>query len=114
MKSIREILGLPPEKTYDEVPTIGLTNVAIPFDLMVEIIVRQQSQLAQAHAELKGRMDAVEQIVAQVMDQSDHVHGDVIQLQQALEGAATHPVERVDEVTDQKAAEDKEKKQKLN
>jgi hypothetical protein len=94
--SLRKRLGLPEQTKRDEVPKINMSNVQVPLDLMLEIIVRQQNQLFEAMAGITGRMIAGEEMHAANMEQMDHLHADVIELQQFIHAASQHPADKVE------------------
>ena len=107
--NLRKALGLPERLKEGEQPKIMLSNVSLPIDLLLELIIRQQSQLYQENANINGRLAASEQIIAATMDQMEHLHGDVIELQQVLNQAGKHPVERIDEEAEVEEAAEKAK-----
>lgn len=94
---LREILGLPKEEPMTSPPpSVMMNNIPIPMDILMEILIRQQNQLFTEIGNLNGRIAAMEAISAGMIEQTDHLHGDVIELQQALQTAAQHPVEKID------------------
>lgn len=94
--NLRKKLGLP-EATKSDIPLIAMANIPIPLDVLIEVIVRQQSQLFGMLGTLTERAEATEGMIAEIMEQSEHLHGDVVELQQHLQAAAQHPVEKMDE-----------------
>lgn len=98
---LREWFGLDPEMDQDQL-NVNLTQVTMPMDIALQLVFRQQQQLFQALSAIGDRLDVVDHIFALQGEKTEHLHKDVVELQQVLEGAAKHPVERADDVTDEK------------
>ena len=93
--SFKRFLGL--DDKQDSGIRVSMANAQLPLDLVLEMVIRQQNQLFSEMNELKGSMSATDALVIQELENTKHLHDDLIELRQALEGAAKHPVERLDE-----------------
>ncbi len=110
--NLRKRLGLPDREKSGDMPKINMSDVQIPIDLLLEIIIRQQNQIFQENSNLNGRIAASEIISAGVLEQMEHLHNDVVELQQHLQSAGQHPVERVDEESEREQAQEKAQEKK--
>lgn len=107
--TLKRLLGL---KEPDTDININISNITIPLDLAIQIVFRQQQQLFGALNTLQGQLGVAEQVIGNVGLEQTHLHDYLLQLQQNLESASKHPVERVDDQTEQR--EQDEKKEKLH
>lgn len=100
---IKDLLGLSEKEKEHGGIGVSVGNVVLPLDMMIELIIRQQNQLFSENNELKGMLTTADQAMEAMAEQVIHMHADVVQMRQALEGAAQHPVEKVDRETEEKA-----------
>lgn len=106
--TLRRLFGL--EDKQDGGIGITVGRVTLPLDLMLELVVRQQSQLFSMLNGLQGQIAVGEQVMTNMGEHYAHLHDDIVQLQQNLEQAGKHPVERVDEQTERKERKPDEEK----
>ena len=108
--SLAELLGL--RRANNDAANFGVTvgKITLPMDIMIEVLIRQQSQLFSALNDVQGQIAIGEQVTTNMAEHYSHLHDDVLQLQQNLEGMSKHPVERVDEQTDRKERKPDEEK----
>lgn len=109
--TLRRLFGLDSE-SEDAGINVAMSNVTMPLDLALELIIRQQSQLFTMLNGLQGQISVGAQIVTTMGEQYTHLHADLVELQQSLASAAKHPVERVDEQTELR--ENKPEKEKIH
>lgn len=97
--TLRKFFGMEPDQ--DRL-NINLTKVVMPMDIALQLVFRQQEQLFQLISAINSRLDVTDQILTLQGERGEHLHSDVVQLQQVLEGASKHPVEKTDDETEQK------------
>lgn len=97
--TLRRLFGLDSE-SEDAGINVAMSNVTMPLDLALELIIRQQGQLFTMLNNLQGQVSVGAQIATKMDEQIGHLHSDLVELQQSLVSAAKHPVERVDEQTE--------------
>lgn len=97
--TLRRLLGLEPEPEDGGI-NVAMSNVTMPLDLALEMIIRQQGQLFTMLNGLQGQVHVGAQIAINMDEKITHLHNDLVELQGSLASAAKHPVERVDEQTE--------------
>lgn len=98
----KEIFGMEAGNDDDDQININLMNVVLPMDIALQLLFRQQQQLFQALSALNSRLDVGDQVATYQGERMEHLHSDVVELQQVLEGASKHPVEKVDDMTEER------------
>lgn len=95
---------------------LTMSHVNIPLDLMLQVVFRQQNQLFEAIESLKGAIALNEQLIGTIAENTEHLHQDVVHIQQGIESAMTHPVDKVEpkESNDEEPPEERERKRKRN
>lgn len=101
--NLAKLFGLPSGDKADDAASIGVTvgKVTLPLDIMVELVLRQQGQLFSEINNLQGLISVGEQVTSNMAEHYAHLHDDVVQLQQNLQQAVKHPIERLDEQREQ-------------
>lgn len=99
--NIKELFGM--ENEPEEAPlNINMTNVTLPMDMALQLIFRQQQQLFSLISGLQDQINITDQVVSMQGEKTEHLHKDIIEVQQVIESASKHPVEKTDDETEQK------------
>ena len=106
--AFRRFLGL--DDKEDAGIRVSMVEATLPLDMVLELVIRQQNQLFKDQSELGQRIEVNEQVLGSMGESIAHLHNDLVELRQVLENAAKHPVERVDEETEEKSEPEKKRK----
>lgn len=86
-------------KNKTDTNTVGVNlegKVSLPQDIVFELMFRQQTQLVGLVSALDNRLDATEAVTAEVVNTMKHLHDDFTALQNAINAATAHPVDKID------------------
>jgi hypothetical protein len=100
--NIRQLLGMDTEDESDTGINISMANVNMPLDLVMQLVLRQQQQLYNMIELNQQQQNVIEHVLTKVGEEQTHLKDYLIQLQNNLENAGKHPVEKEDAVTEQK------------
>ena len=86
------------EPTDEDIKKImlNISHVNIPLDLMLQLLLRQQNQLFEAIEAIKAIIAANDQIADGLAQNIGHLHEDMVHIQQNIEAATTHPVDKIE------------------
>jgi hypothetical protein len=88
----------------DQEPRIGvnLPSVTMPLGMAIQLVFRQQEQLFQMLNTLDGKIQVHDHLLTSVGEHQTELHDYLLQLQNNLEKATRHAVEREDDLTEVK------------
>ena len=107
--TLRRLLGMEDDDPEDTGININMANVTMPLDMALQLIFRQQQQIYQLLNGLQGQIGVHDQVLTAVGEQQTHLHDYLLELQNNLENARKHPVEKTDEETEERAEEERKK-----
>lgn len=107
--TLKRLFGFQDDDPDDTGININMANVTMPLDMALQLIFRQQQQIFQLLNGLQGQIGVQDHVMTLMGEQQTHLHANLLELQTNLENAKKHPVERVDDETEERVEEEKKK-----